>query len=235
MSYYFKHTDTTDKPVKLPSVDYSKVKADFLKKLGEGITNRAQATELRKELDKTIEAAKETLRAPKGEILALLRAYRAELDKAVATNEQKYNEVLDKAAEEKAKQYIDPTYTPELEAKVNALALSYVGELHRMHGQEARKSELYNKALATREGALALLKLPADTLPSRIQSKALELSKTAAAVTFEKAQAAELEQLNKQTYTLYSEGFQYRTIAKNLDRETTSLVRELAAGEGAAV
>lgn len=234
MSYYFKH-DVAKTETKFDAGDYLAKKNAFLEKLSKGITSRTGAVELRKELYGTIELAKEVFRAPGNEVLALLRAYRAELDKAVATNSKKYNEVLDKAAEEKAKQYIDPTFTPELEAKVNALALSYVAELHQMHGQDSRKSDLYKKALATREGALALLKLPLDTLPSRIQSQALEQSKSPEAIAFEEEQNMKLEQIGKQQSALYSEGFQYHTIAKRLDQTVMALEREVATSEGKAV
>lgn len=235
MSYYFKHTDTAKTETKFDAVDYLAKKNAFLEKLSNGITSRTGAVELRKELYGTIELAKEVFRAPGNEVLALMKAYKTELSKTIATNSKKYNEVLDKAAEEKEKQYIDPTFTPELEAKVNALALSYVAELHQMHGQDSRKSELYKKALATREGALALLKLPLDTLPSRIQSQALEQSKSPEAIAFEEEQNMKLEQIGKQQSALYSDGFLYHTIAKRLDQAVMTLEREVATSEGKAV
>lgn len=235
MSYYFKHTDTAKTKTKFDAGDYLAKKNAFLEKLNKGITSRTKATEVRKELDEIIELAKEVFRAPENEVLALMKAYRTELDKAVATNAKKYQEAFEKGNEIRSEQYIDPTFTPELEAKVNALALSYVAELHRMHGQDSRKSDFYNKALATREGALALLKLPLDTLPSRIQSQALEQSKSPEAIAFEKEQKVKLEQISQQTTALYFEGFQYRTIAKRLDQAVLTLEREVATSEGKAV
>lgn len=235
MSYYFKHTDTAKTGTKFDAVDYLAKKNAFLEKLSKGITSRTKATEFRKELDEIIELAKEVFRAPAAEVLALMKAYRTELDKAVATNEKKYQEALEKGNEIKSEQYIDPTFTPELEAKVNALALSYVAELHQMHGQDSRKSDLYKKALATREGALALLKLPLDTLPSRIQSQALNQSKSPEAIAFEKEQNMKLEQIVTQQSALYFEGFRYHTIAKKIDQAVLTLEREVATSEGRAV
>lgn len=235
MSYYFKHTDTAKTETKFDAVDYLAKKNAFLEKLSKGITSRTKATEVRKELDEIIELAKEVFRTPENEVLVLMKAYRTELDKAVATTSKKYQEAFEKGNEIKSEQYIDPTFTPELEAKVNALALSYVAELHQMHGQDSRKSDLYKKALATREGALALLKLPLDTLPSRIQSQALEQSKSPEAIAFEKEQKVKLEQISQQTTALYFEGFQYRTIAKKIDQAVLTLEREVATSEGKAV
>ena len=234
MSYYFKH-DVAKTETKFDAGDYLAKKNAFLEKLNKGITSRTGAVELRKELYGTIELAKEIFRTPAAEVLALMKAYRTELDKAVATNSKKYQEALEKGNEIKSEQYIDPTYTPELEAKVNALALYYVAELHQMHGQDSRKSDFYKKALATREGALALLKLPLDTLPSRIQSQALEQSKSPEAIAFEKEQNMKLEQIGKQQSALYSEGFQYHTIAKKIDQAVLTLEREVATSEGRAV
>lgn len=234
MSYYFKH-DAAKTETKFDAVDYLAKKNAFLEKLSKGITSRTKATEVRKELDEIIELAKEVFRTPENEVLVLMKAYRTELDKAVATTSKKYQEAFFKGNEIKSEQYIDPTFTPELEAKVNALALSYVAELHRMHGQDSRKSDLYKKALATREGALALLKLPLDTLPSRIQSQALEQSKSPEAIAFEKEQKVKLEQISQQTTALYFEGFQYRTIAKKIDQAVLTLEREVATSEGKAV
>lgn len=234
MSYYFKH-DVAKTETKFDAVDYLAKKNAFLEKLSKGITSRTKATEVRKELDEIIELAKEVFRTPENEALVLMKAYRTELDKAVATTSKKYQEAFEKGNEIKSEQYIDPTFTPELEAKVNALALSYVAELHRMHGQDSRKSDFYKKALATREGALALLKLPLDTLPSRIQSQALEQSKSPEAIAFEKEQKVKLEQISQQTTALYFEGFQYRTIAKKIDQAVLTLEREVATSEGKAV
>lgn len=234
MSYYFKH-DAAKTETKFDAVDYLAKKNAFLEKLSKGITSRTKATEVRKELDEIIELAKEVFRTPENEVLVLMKAYRTELDKAVATTSKKYQEAFEKGNEIKSEQYIDPTFTPELEAKVNALALSYVAELHQMHGQDSRKSDLYKKALATREGALALLKLPLDTLPSRIQSQALEQSKSPEAIAFEKEQKVKLEQISQQTTALYFEGFQYRTIAKKIDQAVLTLEREVATSEGKAV
>lgn len=235
MSYYFKHTDTAKTKTKFDAGDYLAKKNAFLEKLNKGITSRTGATELRKELYEIIELAKEVFRTPENEVLVLMKAYKTELSKTIATNSKKYQEALEKGNEIKSEQYIDPTFTPELEAKVNALALSYVAELHRMHGQDSRKSDFYNKALATREGALALLKLPLDTLPPRIQSQALEQSKSPEAIAFEKEQNMKLEQIGKQQSALYSDGFLYHTIAKRLDQAVLTLEREVATSEGRAV
>ena len=236
MSYYFKNDKTKpgDK-IKLPTVDYPATKAAFLAKLGEGITNRKRAAELRKMLDETISAARDVMKDADGEALLLVRAYQAELDKTLKNNDKKYDEALEQAQAVQRETFVDPTLTPELDARVNALALSYVGELAGMHGQENRKDELFKRALASREGAMALLRLPTTMLSSRIQTQAAKLAKSPAETVFDTDRKARLDQLNAKCADIYSEGFQYRTIAKSLFIREAALVRAVAASEAKAV
>ena len=236
MSYYFKNDKTKpgDK-IKLPTVDYPAKKAAFLAKLGEGITNRKRAAELRKMLDETISAARDVMKDADGEALLLVRAYQAELDKTLKENDKRYGEALEQAQAVQRETFVDPSLTPELDAKVNALALSYVGELAGMHGQENRKDELFKRALASREGAMALLRLPTTMLSSRIQTQAAKLAKSPAETVFDTDRKARLDQLNAKCADIYSEGFQYRTIAKSLFVREAALVRAVAASEAKAI
>lgn len=236
MSYYFKKNDTErGKKIALPTVDYPAQKTAFLTKLGEGISSKKRASVLRDELNKTTDMAREVMKDANREELLLIRAYQAELDKASKATDEKYNETLEKARAVQAESYNDPSYTPELEAKVNALALSYVGELAGMHGQENRKDELFKRALASREGAMALLRLPTTFLPSRIQSQAAKQAKSPAEVVFDRERQARLDQLNAQCYNLYSEGFHYRNIAKTMKQREQGLVRVIAEGDAKAI
>lgn len=236
MSYYFKNKDgEQSNKITLPTVDYPAQKAAFLAKLGEGISSKKRASVLRDELNKTADMAREVMKDANREELQLIRAYEVELDKASKASDSKYKETLEKARAVQDESYIDPSYTPELEAKVNALALSYIGELSGMNGQEARKNELFNRALATREGSMALLRLPTPFLPSRIQSQAAKKAKSPAEVVFDRERQARLDQLNAQCYNLYSEGFHYRNIAQKMKMREQGLVKVIAEGEAKAI
>lgn len=236
MSYYFKNDNTKpgDK-ITPPRVNYTATKAAFLDKLAEGITSRKRAAELQKMLNEAIEAAQEVMKDADREALQLVRAYQAELDKTLKANDQRYNEAYEQAQAVQSEAFVDPTLTPELDARVNALALSYVGELAGMHGQENRKNDLFKRALNSREGAMALLRLPTTMLSSRIQAQAAKLAKSPAEAVFDADRKARLDQLNAQCSTIYSEGFQYRTIAKKLTARETALVRSIATSEAKAV
>lgn len=235
MSYYFKNTESSTGRMKAaPNADYNTMKAAFLDKLGAGISSKKKAAELRRELVSVSDAAREQLKKPGNEILSLLNAYKTALDKAIEEAETKYSSTFEEAEKVKAQDFIDPI-TPELEATVNSLALTYINELHAMKGQTPRRGELFKKALTTREGALALLRVPGDLLPSRIKSDAAETSKSVEKLAFEEKQKAELARLGRECSAAYSEGFHMRTIQQSIEQARTELFRQLSGREAEAV
>lgn len=234
MSYYFKSGSTATNTKTKPVQDYTKLKADFMQKLEKGITSRTKANELRRELVALSEVVREQYKNPSSEVLALIDAYKAAIDKAIERAESKYTATFTEAEKVKGQTFVE-TISPELDATVNSLALSYMNRLHVMHGQAAKQDALFLEALNSREGAMALLRIPADILPSRIKFKAVDATKTPERMDFEERQKLELARLGRESFAAYSEGFHMRNIRQNIEKERTRVMGDIAKMENEAV
>lgn len=234
MSYYFKNGTTVKNTKTVPTQDYTKLKADYLQKLEKGITSRTKASELRRELLSLSEVVRAQYKDPEPEVLILIDAYKAAIDKAVEKAEAKYAATFEEAEKVKSKTYIE-RISPELDATVNSLALSYMNKLHTMHGQASKQDALFLEALKTREGAMALLRIPADVLPSRIKLKAVDATKTPEQLAFEEQQKLELASLGRESFAAYSDGFHMRNIRQNIEKERTRVISDISRRENNAV
>lgn len=207
MNYYFKDTIQP----KLKESRYPKMKADFVAELKKGIQDRDSLVRLNDAFYSLKAVAKTELTSPTGELLAIYRAFKDALDAGAKLNDDKAQEVREKLQAAKKNEFIDQI-SPQEDATANSLALTYINQLYTMHGQDSRKNALYNTALQSRQGALALLRLPCDMLPSEFRKRALAASKSSEKQAADAKQEKEIHALEETLAQAIMSGFHIRNV-----------------------
>jgi len=220
-NHYFRGAEAPVKPVP-KELSYPKMKADFLKELNKGIKSRDGVVRLNRAFYSLKAVAEKEIVDPTGELLAVYEAFKEALDAGTDYVEKKANEVREQIQAKKGDAFID-TMTPQEDATVNSLALTYINQLYTMHGQESRKNALFNSALQSRQGALALLRLPHDILPSRVRESALTASKSPEKRAADAKQEKEIEALESTFARTIMSGFHIKNVRDRITSDYNAM------------
>ena len=184
-----------------------------------------KAAEVRNALRNLKELAYEELKNPEKELMSVYQEFDQTLFNATTNNEFKYSEKLDRVNELKGAIIAQPL-DEDTSSKVDALAFRLMGELKACSNNTVLKDTKIKNALKTREGCLALLRVPniEEHAKSLDLKRALDGSKSKEEKEQERLNKVELDNTNRELVAIYKESRALRQIKDlfSLERKEVS-------------
>mgnify|MGYP000059606731 CR=1 FL=1 len=198
-------------------MDYVSLKNEYISGMGRGIHSRKEAQTARTRFDGLCKEAVRSFQNPTDEMRDLARWFFSAIDKGISEQERVSKEFFREREKISKETFVDRV-SPELDATVNALALSLTNQLMTAKHKSPRQvQEIADRALSSREGAMALLRVPTDLVSDSVIDRAIEASKSFECRAFESARNEKLDALERGYGKACVEAFQMRRVREAVE------------------
>ena len=229
-------------------MSYADIYNRFLRRLNtkNAPLSYTELRELKNQLLELQQAAQDELQSPTNSILEAYKKLARAVPESNAANNKAFEESGAEIENIEQSSFVDPI-TPQMDLTVQALTFRYINEINRAGGDTFKIQSVGNKALSTREGAMALLRLPQEYIsegtknpvePKKISriyiDRAIEKSQSPEKLLFESRKKYNLEAAGKKQVEIFQEGFKIRTLEKSLEQSIVSLQGKAARENGTA-